>query len=627
MRTRRPWTLLGVAALLAATVGLLILPATRSSAQVQQGATMTVLRGQVAVVRSDGSAIQPAPSGITVNPGDEIRTLGNTGALITFFSGTEIELDQNTVIAIEQVNRQGDRIDVSLRQIAGATINRVQTLTDSGSTYRIEAGGAVAVVRGTTFAVIGPISTSVGNIVIIVCLADCSPASTFAGCPLQPFLGYGVLVEKGRVESACVAFAVDRTAGLLSAAFEAVTTIEQELQGDTGGTPAGQVQSGQRQEIESRNRRLEDDDHPNDGPPPVVSIPTGTVTPGSGPVPTLSIDDVSVLEGANATFPVTLSAVSSQSVTVNFATANGTATAPGDYTPVSGTLTFPPGTTTQSIVVPIHSDTTAPTVVGAAAVEPPESFSVNLSGATGATIADPQGVGTILDPVTLTVSIDDASATEGANATFTVSLSAPSSQPVTVTYATVDGTATAPGDYTATSGTLTIPVNSTSGQIVVPTVADVIDEPAETFGVNLTAATGATIADAQGLGTILDDDTATLSIDDVSVSEGTSATFTVTLSTISSQPVTVNVATANGTATAGGDYTAVSGPLTIPAGSTTGTIVVPIIDDDVVESTETFAVNLTGATGATIADDQGLGTVFDDDGIPIGLRAGPVASR
>jgi hypothetical protein len=104
------------------------------------------------------------------------------------------------------------------------------------------------------------------------------------------------------------------------------------------------------------------------------------VTPGSGPVPTLSIDDVSALEGANATFPVTLSAVSSQSVTVNFATANGTATAPGDYTPVSGTLTFPPGTTTQSIVVPIHSDTTAPTVVGAAAVEPPESFAVNLSG-------------------------------------------------------------------------------------------------------------------------------------------------------------------------------------------------------------------------------------------------------
>src|SRR5919206_3863701 len=103
MYMRRSWSLLGVVALLAALVGFVLPPASPSSAQIDEGATMTVLRGQVAVVHPDGSAIQPAPSGTVVHAGDEIRTLGNTGALITFFSGTEIELDQNTVIAIDQV--------------------------------------------------------------------------------------------------------------------------------------------------------------------------------------------------------------------------------------------------------------------------------------------------------------------------------------------------------------------------------------------------------------------------------------------------------------------------------------------------------------------------------------------
>ena len=211
---RRAWTVLSVAAVLATLAGFALLPTPRSSAQVEQGATMTVLRGQVAVVRSDGSAVQPAPSGTVVNPGDEIRTLGSTSALITFFVGTEIEMDQNTTIAVEEVSKQGDRIDISLRQTIGTTVNRVQTLTGSGSTYRIDAGGAVALVRGTTFVVIGPITTSAGNVVIIACAADCSALSTFVGCPLGPFVGYGVLVEKGQVVSPCMIFAVPHSGDL-----------------------------------------------------------------------------------------------------------------------------------------------------------------------------------------------------------------------------------------------------------------------------------------------------------------------------------------------------------------------------------------------------------------------------
>src|SRR5262245_27153734 len=89
---------------------LALLPSVAPSAtlaQVQDGATRTVLRGQVAVVHSDGSAVQPAPSGTVVKAGDEIRTLTKTGALITFFAGTEIEMGEDTILAVERVSMNG----------------------------------------------------------------------------------------------------------------------------------------------------------------------------------------------------------------------------------------------------------------------------------------------------------------------------------------------------------------------------------------------------------------------------------------------------------------------------------------------------------------------------------------
>jgi hypothetical protein len=136
-----------------------------------------------------------------------------------------------------------------------------------------------------------------------------------------------------------------------------------------------------------------------------------------------------------------------------------------------------------------------------------------------------------------------------------------------VNFATANNTALAPGDYTATSGTLTFAAGETTKTVTVPVVGDLLDEANEAFFVNLSSATNATIADNQGVGTITDDDAApSLAINDVTVTEGnagtTNATFTVTLSAASGQPVTVNFATANNTALAPGDYTAASGTLT-----------------------------------------------------------------
>ena len=225
-------------------------------------------------------------------------------------------------------------------------------------------------------------------------------------------------------------------------------------------------------------------------------------------LPSLSINDVTVIEGntgtTNAVFTVTLSPASPGTVTVNFTTANGSATAGSDYLANSGTLTFNPGETTKTITVVINGDTLN---------ETNETFLVNLSNPVNATISDGQGLGTITnDDILPSVAINDVSVAEGnsgtTNAVFTVSLSAASGQIVTVSYSTGDGTATAGNDYAATSGSLTFNPGETAKTLTVLVKGDTIPEPNENFFVNLTSATNATIADGQGVGTIVNDDTA-----------------------------------------------------------------------------------------------------------------------
>jgi len=254
------------------------------------------------------------------------------------------------------------------------------------------------------------------------------------------------------------------------------------------------------------------------------------------PNPTsLSINDVSVAEGnsgtVNASFTVSLSAVSSQTVTVDYATANGTATAGSDYVATSGPLSFSPGTTTQTVTVTVNGDVLD---------EPNETFFVDLTNPSNATIADPQGIGTIVDDDgTPSLSIGDTSVTEGnsgtVNASFPVSLSAPSGQTVTVLYATANGTATAGSDYTARTGILSFPPGMTGQTVIVSVIGDLLNEPNETFFVNLSGAINATLEDPQGIGTIIDDDAVTVSA--ISPSSGPAAGGTnLTITGTSFQP-------------------------------------------------------------------------------------------
>jgi ribosomal protein L35AE/L33A len=269
-------------------------------------------------------------------------------------------------------------------------------------------------------------------------------------------------------------------------------------------------------------------------------------------------------------------------------------------------------------------------VLGDVLDEADETFTVGLSSASGATIADGQGVATIRDDdATPSLTVSDASVTEGdtgtTSAVFTVSLSAASGLPVTVAYATADGTAVAGGDYTATSGTLTFPAGTTTRTVSVSVLGDLVSEPTETFSLNLSQPANATLARSQGVGTITDNDAVpALSVNDVSVVEGNSGTvaavFTVSLSAPSPLAVTVDYATADGTAAAGSDYTAKSGTLTFAAGVTTQTVSVLVTGDTVAEAAETFTLTLSHASGATVARAQGVGTIVDDDGRSISIN-------
>ena len=153
---------------------------------------------------------------------------------------------------------------------------------------------------------------------------------------------------------------------------------------------------------------------------------------------------------------------------------------------------------------------------------------------------------------------------------------------------------------------------------MVPVAGDALDENDETFTVSLSGASGAPVVDGLGTGTITDDDAPpTLAVSDVTQAEGTGGTtpfvFDVTLSAPSGKTVTVDAATADGSATAPGDYASRSVALTFPPGTTSVPLSVDVVGDIVDEANETFTVDLTGAANATIADGQGVGTIEDDD--------------
>nr|WP_127170044.1 putative Ig domain-containing protein [Xanthomonas sp. BRIP62415] len=351
------------------------------------------------------------------------------------------------------------------------------------------------------------------------------------------------------------------------------------------------------------------------------SSATATIVNDDFPTASITVSPSSVPEDgtANLIYTVSLDQAAQSAVSVAFSV-GGSATSGTDYAAVSSPLVINAGQTTGTITINPTADAT---------IEPDETVVISLAAGSGYSVGAPNSAtGTILNDDQPALSINDVSVSEGnagtTNATFTVSLSQPAGAGgVSFDISTADGTATAGVDYVASSLVgQTIPAGSSSATFTVRVNGDSLSEPDETFFVNVSNVTGATVADAQGLGTIVNDDAVpSLSIDDISVNEGnsgtTTATFTVSLSAASGQTVSVNYATANGTATAGSDYVARSGTLTFPPGTTAQGVAITVNGDTAVEASETFSVGLSGASNASIARATGTGTILNDDVVVI----------
>jgi uncharacterized protein (TIGR03437 family) len=365
-----------------------------------------------------------------------------------------------------------------------------------------------------------------------------------------------------------------------------------------------------------------------------VPFPRNTSSPVNnclaGAPASLTINDVTITEGDNgttaATFTVSLSTpAASTDVTFDIATQDNTArTANSDY--VSKALMrqlIPAGQQTYTFTVNVNGDT---------AVENNETFFVNVTNVAGATVADGQGVGTIQNDDLPSLSINDVSQNEGNSGTttflFAVSLSAAAPNGgVTFDIATQDSTATvADNDYVAQALTSqTIPAGSSTYTFDVLVSGDLAIENNETFFVNVTNVSGATISDGQGVGTIQNDDSPSLTINDISQDEGNSGTTTFTFNVSSSLPapaggITFDIATTAGTAQDDAppseDNDFVGKSLTgqmIPPGNMTYTFDVTVNGEMLVEPNETFFVNLTNVSNATVLDGQGQATIQNDD--------------
>ncbi|NJD06473.1 MAG: hypothetical protein FIA97_08225, partial [Methylococcaceae bacterium] len=366
------------------------------------------------------------------------------------------------------------------------------------------------------------------------------------------------------------------------------------------------------------------------------------------PSPTLTVAAVKIAEGpsdGNRTLivPVTLSAPAQQDVVVHYASADSAsanaATAGIDYQAVSGSLTIRAGQTAGAIAV---------NILGDGVKEANESFNLVFSDPLGAGFAKGDSLTaavTIQDNAPL-ISVAAANVVEGVDGAssdlvFTVALSAPAQQTVTVDYATADGSganpATAGSDYIPElSGRLTILEGRSAGYITVAIPGDAVREASENFKLILSSPVGAGFTKGDTLtatGTIVDP-SPTLTVTPAKLLEGGSGDsrtmlFAVTLSVPALQDVSVSYSTQESglakAATAGEDFLSVNGAkLTIPAGQSAGYIPVTILGDNVQEANEVFNLVLTDPVGAGFSKGSSLtavGTILDDESVPVTPKA------
>ncbi|MBF0372329.1 MAG: hypothetical protein HQL39_02810 [Alphaproteobacteria bacterium] len=375
---------------------------------------------------------------------------------------------------------------------------------------------------------------------------------------------------------------------------------------------------------------------------PVSPPPSAIDTVSRTPTASLS-GPATVSEGNSgisyATYTVSLSAAATSDSLITYSTSAGTAISTSDFGGVNGSLTIASGESFGTIKVPVYGDPDP---------ESDETFALTLLSATNAALGSAKAVTTTISnddysrptvpQIKPTVSLAGPSSVVEGNsgtsyATYTVSLSAATNVNAMVVYSTSNGTANS-GDYGGSVGTLTIAAGLSSGTIKVPVYGDIEPESAETFVLNLWEATNATLGGGLSVTTTINNDdystpavssTPTVSSSKPTVSlagpssvvEGNSGTsyasYTVSLSAPAASNVQIVYSTRDGQAWSGYDFGKTYGTLTVNSGYSSGIINVPIYGDSIDEFDETFTLELTSATNATLASIRSVKTAIKDD--------------
>jgi hypothetical protein len=355
----------------------------------------------------------------------------------------------------------------------------------------------------------------------------------------------------------------------------------------------------------------------------------GTVEGGNGSVfipddddSSIAVGDVVVAEGTGgngptADFVVTRYGSVDGPATVSYTTTNSSATAPGDYTTASATLTFAPGETSRTVSVFVTPDTLQ---------EATEQFFLDFSAPGNVDIARNRATGVIVDDDDSVVALTGGAVVEGDAGTrdlpFTLTRYGSLAGPASVEFRTNNSSATAPGDYTQVLQSYTFAAGEASRTIPVQVNGDTTQEGNELFTAFLQSPNNVTVVSSgNNYGQILDDDESFLVVDNVVLTEGDpgsphAAVLTVRRFGSLDGQATVNYATQNSSATAPGDYTLTSGTLTFEPGVASQTISVPVTADRIRENDEQFLVSLSAAVNATVLDGSGRVSVLDDDPAP-----------
>ncbi len=534
----------------------------------------------------------PAAAAFAVTVAGEARSLAATGPVAV--SGSTVTL------ALDSAAAPGDTVEVSYTQ-------------PSADALQDTAGNRAA---SATIAASVPADTAVTPVVTVPLTAE------FQGLPERhdggPFTFQLVFSEEFSISYALLR-GTDSEPGAISVTGGGVTGAGRVVAGENrqwnitvepGGTGDVTITLPETTDCEASGAICTGDSRP------LSATVTATVAGETHvPAPELTLAGASATEGGNATadFAVTLSRAATDTVTVDYATSDGTAAAGTDYTATSGTLTFAAGDTAKTVSVPVLDD---------AVDEEDETFTLTLSNASGASLADTAATGTIADNDTtatpLTATFEDMPESHhGSRISFGLTFSEEFSvsyqklrdEAFEVTGGTVFG---AQRKETGSNRRWTISVDPDSADIAVT-----ITLP-ETTDCN---AAGAICAAenrrlSHSLTATVEGEAAavpSLAVADASATEGDEVTFTVSLSEASGRQVTVDYATSSGTAESGTDFTAASGTLTFAAGDSSRTVSVATADDTVDENDETFTLTLSNASGATLGNTTATGTIVDND--------------